>query len=241
MKLLIRIALACLAVGYASLGPTLPIADAETQWYSRKSPSRYGVGKVYMGREISQVLGHRGIRWLERPEREREELPEVVIAHLELEPDDVVADVGAGSGYFSVRIAPHVPRGRVLAVDVQPEMIEVLERRRRETGFDQLTPVLGSVTDPKLPDGEVDVVLMVDAYHEFSHPREMMEAIVRSLAPGGRVVLVEYRGEQRGTGVLPLHQMTEAQVQKEMAVVGLELEANHDPLPIQHILVFRRR
>jgi ubiquinone/menaquinone biosynthesis C-methylase UbiE len=194
-----------------------------------------------MGREISQVLGHRGIRWLERPEREREEFPEVVIAHLDLEPDDVVADVGAGSGYFSVRIASHVPRGRVLAVDVQPEMIEVLQRRRRDTGFAQLTPVLGSVTDPKLPHGEVDVVLMVDAYHEFSHPREMMEAIVRSLAPGGRVVLVEYRGEQRGTGVLPLHQMTEAQVRKEMAAVGLELEVNHDPLPIQHILVFRRR
>jgi precorrin-6B methylase 2 len=241
MKLLTRIALACLAVGYASFGPPPSIAGAESQWYSQKRPSRYGIGKVYMGREISQVLGHRGIRWLERPEREREELPEVVIAHLELEPDDVVADVGAGSGYFSVRMAPHVPRGRVLAVDVQPEMIEVLERRRRETGFDQLMPVLGSVTDPKLPDGEVDVVLMVDAYHEFSHPREMMEAIVRSLAPGGRVVLVEYRGEQRGTGVLPLHQMTEAQVRKEMAAVGLELEANHDPLPIQHILVFRRR
>ncbi len=241
MKLMIRIALACLAFGYASLGSAPPIANAETQWYSQKRPSRYGVGKVYMGREISQVLGHRGIRWLERPEREREELPEVVIAHLELEPDDVVADVGAGSGFFSVRIAPHVPQGRVLAVDVQPEMIEVLQRRRQETGFDQLTPVLGSVADPNLPDGEVDVVLMVDAYHEFSHPREMMEAIVASLAPGGRVVLVEYRGEQRGTGVLPLHQMTEAQVRKEMSAVGLEFEANHDPLPIQHILVFRRR
>jgi precorrin-6B methylase 2 len=241
MRLSIRIALAFLAIGYAGLGSPPSEAGAESQWYSQKKASRYGIGKVYMGREISQVLGHRGIRWLERPEREREELPEVVIAHLELEPDDVVADVGAGSGYFSARIAPHVPRGRVLAVDVQPEMIEVLERRRREKGFDQLTPVLGSITDPKLPDGEVDVVLMVDAYHEFSHPREMMEAIVRSLAPGGRVVLVEYRGEQRDNGVLPLHQMTEAQVRKEMAAVGLDFEANHDPLPNQHILVFRRR
>jgi precorrin-6B methylase 2 len=241
MKQLTWIALAWLAVSFGNSGPLFADAGAGTQWYSEKRPSRYGIGKVYMGREISQVLGHRGIQWLERPEREREELPEVVIAHLELEPDDVVADVGAGSGYFSVRMAPRVPQGRVLAVDVQPEMIEVLERRRRESGFDHLTPVLGSLTDPKLPDGEVDVVLMVDAYHEFSHPREMMEAIVRSLAPGGRVVLVEYRGEQRGTGVLPLHQMTEAQARKEMAAVGLELEANHDPLPIQHILVFRRR
>ena len=241
MKLLVRIALAGLVGGFASPGFASSTVDAETRWYSEKRPSRYGIGKVYMGREISQVLGHRGIEWLERPEREREELPEVVIAHLDLEPDDVVADVGAGSGYFSFRIAPHVPRGRMLAVDVQPEMIEVLRRRRIETGLYQLTPVLGSLTDPKLPDGEVDVVLMVDAYHEFSHPREMMEAIVRSLAPGGRVVLVEYRGEQRGTGVLPLHQMTEAQVRKEMAAVGLELEVNHDPLPIQHILVFRRR
>ena len=241
MKLSIRLALACLAVVCGAPGLTPPIANAESQWYSQKTPSRYGIGKVYMGREISQVLGHRGILWLERPERERQELPDAVIAHLELEPDDVVADVGAGSGYFSVRIAPHVPRGQVLAVDVQPEMIEVLERRRRETGFDQIKPVLGSVTDPNLPDGEVDVVLMVDAYHEFSHPREMMEAIVASLAPDGRVVLVEYRGEQRGTGVLPLHQMTEAQVRKEMAAVGLEFEANHDPLPIQHILVFRQR
>jgi precorrin-6B methylase 2 len=242
MKLLIRTTLACLAVGgFAGSAFTPSTVDAETQWYSEKRPSRYGIGKVYMGREISQVLGHRGIAWLERPEREREELPEVVIAHLDLEPDDVVADVGAGSGFFSFRIAPHVPRGLILAVDVQPEMIEVLHRRRLETGVDHLTPVLGSLTDPRLPEGEVDVVLMVDAYHEFSHPREMMEAIVRSLAPDGRVVLVEYRAEQRRSGVLPLHKMTEAQARKEMAAVGLELEVNHDPLPIQHILVFRKR
>jgi SAM-dependent methyltransferase len=241
MKLLIRMLLVCLVGGFAGCGFGPSTVDAETQWYSEKRPSRYGIGKVYMGREISQVLGHRGIAWLERPERQREELPEVVIAHLDLEPDDVVADVGAGSGYFSFRIAPHIPRGRMLAVDVQPEMIEVLRRRRIETGLYHLTPVLGSLTDPKLPEGKVDVVLMVDAYHEFSHPREMMEAIVRSLAPGGRVVLVEYRGEQRGTGVLPLHKMTEAQAEKEMAAVGLELEVNHDPLPIQHILVFRKR
>jgi precorrin-6B methylase 2 len=239
--MLIRTILVYLAVLGAAFEPHPLCADDGAQWYSRKRPSSDGIGKVYMGREISQVLGHRGIRWLERPEREREELPEVVIAHLELEPDDVVADVGAGSGYFSVRIAPHVPRGRVLAVDVQPEMIEVLERRRRETGLDHLTPILGTVTDPRLPAGGVDVVLMVDAYHEFSHPREMMEQIVSSLAPDGRVVLVEYRGEQPDTGVLPLHQMTEAQARREMAAVGLELEVNHDPLPIQHILVFRRR
>jgi precorrin-6B methylase 2 len=237
----IRIALVVLVAGFAGLGCAPSGAEAEAEWYSWKTPSRYGIGKVYMGREISQILGHRGIAWLERPEREREELPEVVIAHLELEPDDVVADVGAGSGYFSVRIAPHVPRGRVLAVDVQPEMIEVLQSRRQEAGLGHLTPVLGTVTDPNLPDGEVDVVLMVDAYHEFSHPREMMEAIVASLAPDGRVVLVEYCGEQPDNGVKPLHQMTEAQVRKEMAVVGLELEVNHGPLPRQHILVFRRR
>jgi precorrin-6B methylase 2 len=231
----------CFAVTVLSLGCSPSVADDEPEWYSWKTPSRDGIGKVYMGREISQILGHRGIQWLERPEREREELPEVVIAHLDLEPDDVVADVGAGSGYFSVRIAPHVPQGRVLSVDVQPEMIDVLDRRGREAGFEQLIPVLGTVSDPNLPTGEVDVALMVDAYHEFSHPREMMEAIVESLAPGGRVVLVEYRGEQPGTGVLPLHQMTEAQARKEMAAVGLELEVNHDPLPIQHILVFRKR
>jgi hypothetical protein len=121
MTLFFRIALAGVAIAFASTGPAPAIAEAAGEWYSEKRPSRYGIGKVYMGREISQVLGHRGIRWLERPEREREELPAIVIAHLELEPDDVVADIGAGSGYFSVRIAPHVPRGRVLAVGLELE------------------------------------------------------------------------------------------------------------------------
>lgn len=208
--------------------------------YSRQKPSRDGIGKVYMGREISFVMGHRGIDWLERREREKEERTDLVIEGMELAPEAVVADIGAGSGHFTFRISPRVPRGRVLAVDIQPEMLSVIEQRSKQERHTNVVAVQGSKSDPNLEPESVDSVLMVDAYHEFSHPREMMTAIVRALRPGGRVFLVEYRAEDPAVPILPLHKMTEAQARLEMEVVGLEFLENQTMLPQQHFLVFRK-
>jgi FkbM family methyltransferase len=208
--------------------------------YSQRAPSRDGIGKVYMGREISKVMGHRGASWLQRPERADNERPDLVVDSLNLAPTDVVADIGAGTGYFSFRMAPQVPRGRVFAVDIQPEMLDIMRERVREQGIDNVSLVRGTVQDPNLPTDSIDVALMVDAYHEFSHPREMMQSLVESLVPGGRVVLIEYRKEDPSVPIKPLHKMSEAQARKEMEAVGLRWVETKDMLPRQHFLVFEK-
>lgn len=217
--------------------PANPDAGA---YYSTRPASPDGIGKVYMGREISFVMGHLGAGWLERPTREAEERTDLLLDNLPLEADDVVADLGAGTGYFSLPMARRVPAGRVLAVDIQPEMLEIVSRRAQAAGLANVEPVLASETDPGLPPGQVDLVLMVDAYHEFSHPREVMTGIVRGLKPGGRVVLIEYRAEDPAVPILELHKMSEAQARREMEAVGLEWVQTRDILPQQHFLVFRK-
>ena len=152
----------------------------------------------------------------------------------------MIADIGAGSGYLTFRLQPVVPEGRVLAVDIQPEMLEAIEAKRLDLGVDNVETVLGTVTDPSLADESVDAALMVDAYHEFSHPREMMEGVVRALVPGGLVYLVEYRAEDPDSPISPLHKMTAKQARREMEAVGLELVENREGLPRQHVLVFRK-
>ena len=220
---------------------TVPAGDTSNEArYTQKVPSRDGIGKVYLGREISQVVGHGAVRWLERPEREREELPAQVIENMELKPTDVVADIGAGSGYFTFRMAPEVPKGKVLAVDIQQEMLDFIEARKKETGHDHVETLLGAVEDTRLPEGQVDAVLMVDAYHEFSHPWEMMVSIVKGLKPGGRVIQLEYRGEDPTVPIKPLHKMTQRQVIREMEAVGLEHVETRDFLPRQHFMIFRK-
>ena len=208
--------------------------------YSQKIASRDGTGKVYMGREMAQVVGHGAVRWLERPEREREETPAEVIKNMELKPTDVVADIGAGSGYFTFRIAPVVPDGKALAVDIQQEMLDFIENRKKELKHGNVETILGQIDDTKLPEGQVDAVLMVDAYHEFSHPREMMESIVRGLKVGGRVILLEYRGEDPTVAIKPLHKMTERQAVREMEAVGLKHLETRDFLPSQHFMIFQK-
>jgi SAM-dependent methyltransferase len=208
--------------------------------YTQTTPSRNGTGKVYMGREISQVMGHRGAAWLERPERAENEQPELLVDSMRLAPDEVVADIGAGTGYFSFRIAPRVPEGRVFAVDIQPEMLDMVRSKMDERGIKNVTPVRGTVTDPNLPSDSVDAALMVDAYHEFSHPREMMLSLKDALVPGGRIYLVEYRKEDPSIPIKPLHKMTEAQARKELEAVGFEWVRTQEMLPRQHVLVFRK-
>ncbi|MGA7932683.1 MAG: class I SAM-dependent methyltransferase [Kovacikia sp.] len=216
----------------------LPSADLEPIYQERVVHSPDGIGKFYQGREIAQVMGHLGAAWLERPTREFEEQPQELINALNLKPTDVVADIGAGTGYFSFRISPFVPQGKVLAIDIQPEMLEILDSINQENRLSNVEMVLGTETNPNLKPSSINLALIVDAYHEFEYPREMMQAIVQALKPDGRVVLVEYRGENPFVPIKALHKMTQKQVCKEMAVVGLSLQESKNLLPQQHVMVF---
>jgi ubiquinone/menaquinone biosynthesis C-methylase UbiE len=230
--------LGCQSVASPDMTRPNSIAPEAEGVYQQRSPSRDGIGKIYLGREIAQVMGHLGAGWLERSSRTDEEQPERAIAALDLQPSDTVADIGAGTGYFSFRIAAIVPQGKVLAVDVQPEMLDIIAAIQQETKVTNIKPVLGQVDNPNLPSASVDLALMVDAYHEFEYPKEMMSAIVEALKPNGRVVLLEYRGENPLIPIKPLHKMTQRQVKKEMAIVGLKWQQTKDVLPQQHIMIF---
>jgi SAM-dependent methyltransferase len=217
-----------------------PVQAEHASHYEQRRASRDGTGRFYMGREISHVMGHLGANWLERSSREREERTDRLVTNLPLQTDSVVADIGAGTGYFSFRIAKRVPKGRVLAVDIQQEMLDIIESRKSSGYPRNVETVLGSEREPGLPEESVDLILMVDAYHEFFWPREMGEAMVSALKPGGRIILVEYRGEDPAVPIKRLHKMTEKQARAEMEVLGLEWESNKNFLPQQHFLVFRR-
>jgi ubiquinone/menaquinone biosynthesis C-methylase UbiE len=219
---------------------TAAAVERSATHYEFRDASRDGIGKFYMGREISQVMGHRGAAWLERPSRQQEERTDLLVQNLPLNADSIVADIGAGTGYFSFKIAERVPDGSVLAVDIQQEMLDIIELRKSNGAPGNVKTVLGAERDPHLPAAGVDLILLVDAYHEFSYPREMSEAMVRALRPGGRLVLIEYRGEDPSVAIKPLHKMTVEQAVAEMHAAGLEWERTESFLPQQHFLVFRR-
>jgi ubiquinone/menaquinone biosynthesis C-methylase UbiE len=210
----------------------------QSKYYSYRQPSFDGTGKYYMGREIAQVMGHQGADWLERPDRATEEQPQKMIAALGLKSTDVVADIGAGTGYISQLIARQVPKGKVLAVDVQPEMIALLKQRIAKSKITNIQTQLGTEQSPELPAASIDLAIMVDAYHEFSYPHEMMAGIASALKPGGRVVLAEYRGEDPQVFIKPHHKTTQKQIQQEMKDLGLKLLKNENVLPQQHLLFF---
>ncbi|MEK7952146.1 class I SAM-dependent methyltransferase [Luteolibacter soli] len=208
--------------------------------YTTGPASADGIGKFFHGREIAKVMGHPHINWLERPEREQEEAPSKAISDIDLAPDAVIADIGAGSGYYSFRISPKVPRGKVVAIDIQPEMLDFLRTKAAELKITNVEPHLGEIDDLKLPAGSLDAALMVDAYHEFSHPREMLASLLKALKPGGRIFLLEFRGEDPNVPIKPLHKMTEAQARLEFESAGFRFTGNLKPLPWQHLLVFER-
>jgi SAM-dependent methyltransferase len=215
-------------------------AESESSHYTTGPPSRDGIGKMYMGREISHVMGHLGAGWLERPERERQERTDLLITGLSLSEDFVVADIGAGTGYFTFPVAARVPEGKVFSVDIQPEMLALIEQRKALENVVNVETVLGEADDPKLPDNEIDLAFIVDAYHEFSFPREMGERLKASLKPGGQLVLVEYRAEDPRVPIKRLHKMSEMQVKQEMAAIGLDWVRTESHLPQQHVLIFQK-
>lgn len=231
-----------LAFGGGCEGTTPAVDGADsTAVYTYRPPSGpTGTGKVYMDREIARITPDSSAAWLDRPERAVREFPARVVEAMQLAPDDVVADIGAGTGYYTFRISPEVPEGVVLAVDVQPEMLDALATRAQADSVTNVRPVLGSVTDPSLPADSVDVALVVFSYTEFSHPREMTEAITTALRPGGRLVLVEYRGEDPTLPIDPLHRIDEAQLRREIEAAGLVWSETKDVLPQHHYMVFEK-
>jgi ubiquinone/menaquinone biosynthesis C-methylase UbiE len=229
------------------VAPTLAPAQAEPvkdrkdgryEWRARHDPN--GIGKFYMGREIAHVMGHAAATWLERPEREEEENPRKLIELLKLRPGEVVADIGAGSGYYTFRMANLVgPKGKVYAVDIQKEMLDIIRDRMKKGNVTNVEPVMGEEADPKLKDESVDTILLVDVYHEFAFPYEMTQKMVKALRPGGRIVFVEFRMEDERVPIKLVHKMSERQVLKEMAEFkDLKHAATSDQLPWQHVITF---
>lgn len=227
------------------LGVLLPAQG----WPAEKPGSRYekipaspdGIGKRYMGREIAQVMSYHGASWLERAERAQEERPDLVLGALDIKPGMTIADIGAGTGYYARRIARRAgSKGIVYAVEVQPGMMALLEKELARHLATSVKAVLGTTTDPRLPEASLDLAVMVDVYHELEHPYEMLAAIVRAVKPGGRVAFVEFRANDAAVPIKALHTMTEEQVRKEAAAHPLEWVQTVRELPWQHVVIFRK-
>jgi len=216
------------------------VASQSSNNYSQRAPSRDGIGKIYMGREISHVMGFHGVAWLERESRSEEENTQLTIANLPISENSKVADVGAGSGFYTFRIAAKVPAGKVYAVDIQQEALNYIKNKATERKVDNVITVLGTEKTPNLPENTLDLVIMVDVYHELAFPKEMLQNIKKSLKPTGKLLLIEYRGEDPKVAIKPLHKMTVQQVKKELHANGFKLSTNGQFLNIQHFLVFEK-
>lgn len=225
------------ALAWASTGAPQDVAER----YRSVPANADGIGKTYMGRQIAHVMGWQGAAWLEREEREREERSDVLMRILAFKSGTVVADIGAGTGYYSRRIADVIgPTGKVYAVDVQPEMVKLLQSVSRQRAYGHIVPVPGGVKEVPLPAASVDVAIMVDVYHELEFPYEVLASIARAVKPGGQVVLVEYRAEDPRVPIKPLHKMSEAQIRREVELHPLVWQRTANDLPWQHVVVFKR-
>jgi precorrin-6B methylase 2 len=214
---------------------------AADRYELRPAEDPNGIAKYYMGRQIAHVMGHQGADWLERPSRESEEHTDELIDLLNLKPGDNVADIGAGTGYITWRMAKKIaPTGKAYAVEIQQEMLDLLAQNMKTRGISNIVQTLGTIADPKLPADALDLIIMVDVYHEFDHPFEMTEGMVRSLKPGGRLVFVEFRKEDPKVPIKEVHKMSEAQVKKEMAIHPLQFSQNLTNLPWQHVIIFKK-
>lgn len=212
----------------------------DSSGYSKKTPHPDGTGKVYMGREIAHVMGTAGGGWLERDTREEEEAVALAISKMPLQRNSVVADIGAGTGYYSFRIAPKITDGKLYAVEVQDAFVKALEKKKKDLNLINVDVVRGGAQAPNLPDSSVDLALMVDVYHELEYPQEMLQALYKALKPGGKLLLIEYRAEDPTIPIKALHKMTVAQVNKEAAANGFTLHKLETALPIQHFLLYEK-
>ena len=209
--------------------------------YNTKPGDPNGINKWYMGRQIAQVMSHYGIDWLEREEREMEENTTQLLKNLSVKPGMLVADIGAGSGYHSALLSKMVGNGKVFAVDVEPEMIAYLNARIKQEKLSRIVPVLSTEKNVALPENTVDIILLVDVYHEFSFPYEMALSMRSALKPGGKLVLVEFRAEDLTVPIKTIHKMSEKQSVKELKAAGFKFEQNMDNLPWQHCMVFTKQ
>jgi protein-L-isoaspartate O-methyltransferase len=215
----------------------------EPLYEKREQHDPNGIGKFFLGREIAHVMGHQAAGWLERPEREEEERTDLAVKALGLKAGEAVADIGCGTGYYASRMARVVgEKGTVYGVDIQQEMLDLLTKKMRLMSITNVKPVLGTVQDPKLPPESCDLMLLVDVYHEFDFPYEMVRAMIPALKKGGRLVLIEFRKEDPKVPIKEVHKMSEAQMKKEMALhPELEWVETKPDLPQQHIIFFRRK
>jgi len=216
-----------------------PKAKAKSK--AARRPAHVESGKVYMGRDIAEVMSYLGADWLVRPEREEEEQPEKMLDALKIQPGDTVADVGAGVGYTSARISKRVgSKGVVLATDIQPQMIKMMRENMKALKITNVKPILCTTTDTKLPDAGVDLIIMVDVYHEVAAPAPFLKALRKALKPGGRLVLVEFRAEDPDVPIKPEHKMTIEQARKEVEPQGFVFKESVETLPWQHIIIFEK-
>ncbi|MBE7171385.1 MAG: class I SAM-dependent methyltransferase [Williamsia sp.] len=231
--LLLQTLVACAQSGAGAATATSP--------YTFGEPSRDGTGKFYMGREIAAIMGAGGASWLDRNSRQQEENTNLAISKFPLTPSSKVADIGAGSGYYTFKVATKIPDGKLYAVEIQDEMIRLLEENKSKLNNSNVEIVKGGEQSPNLPDSSVDLAFMVDVYHELLYPREMLQNIRKALKPTGKLLLLEYKMEDPSVAIKKLHKMSVAQVTKELAANGFTLSYKGDFLPLQHILVFDKK
>jgi ubiquinone/menaquinone biosynthesis C-methylase UbiE len=241
VALILTAALGLIIIAAAD-NPKSEIPNPQSFYELRPGADPNGIDKYYMGRQIAHVMGHQAADWLERPERQQEENTDQMIELLNLKPGDNVADIGAGTGYITWRMAKKIaPNGKAYAVEIQQEMLDLLAANMKQRGLTNVVQTLGTVTDPKLPADTLDLIILVDVYHEFDHPYEMTDAMVRALKPGsGRLAFVEFRKEDRNVPIKDLHKMSEAQVKKEMSPFPLKHLTTHTNLPWQHLIIFQK-
>ncbi|MEJ7827122.1 MAG: class I SAM-dependent methyltransferase [Segetibacter sp.] len=215
--------------------------EVASDTYTYRSRSADGIGKFYFGREIAHIMGSGNATWLERSSRPEEENTDLAIEKMNLKPADVIADIGAGTGYYTFKIAPKVPDGKVYAVEVQDGMITFLNNRKKELNNNNVEVVKGGSMSPNLPANSIDMVVMVDVYHELENPAEILQAIKKSLKKDGKILLIEYKGEDPSVRIKPLHKTTVAQLNKELGANGFKLSYRGDFLPIQHFLLYKMK